>query len=338
MRKKDKIHRLFGLERVLLGVLGLLVFAVAAACGGAEGGEYPERNITWVVPFSAGGGTDTYARQMAPLMGEELGVNIEVRNEPGAGSLLGLRKVANAEADGYTITNFNPPSSTIAQLAAKDPGVDLRDFTFLGQMGSTTYVVFANSDFEGDDLQSTIDLYNSGDAEVIAGQERGGPVELLAILMQDQYDFGWREYVGYEGGGDVTAAVLRNEAPVGIATDTAVQSGAEAGDFKVLAVMSNEKSPIFPDVQTAVEQGFPDLNYVSKLTRVVAAPPDLPEDIQAQLEEALKSAVTSDSTREWSEKTGNPVKWADGATARKTTEESFQVEEEVTNLQEIIGE
>lgn len=322
-----------------MGVLMSLVVAVAAACGGGGGSaEYPARDITWVVPFSAGGGTDTYARQMAPLMGEELGVNIEVRNEPGAGSLLGIREVANARPDGYTITNFNPPSSTIAQLAAEDPGVDLRDLTYIGQMGSTSYVVFANSGFEGDDLQSAIDLYNSGQVEIVAGQERGGPVELLATLMKQQYDFGWGEYVGYEGGGDVSAAVLRNEAPVGIATDTAVRSGVEAGDFKVLAVMSNEKSPVFPDVQTAVEQGFPDLNYVAQLTRVVAGPPDLPEDIQSRLEEALEAAVTSESTEEWSEETGNPVTWADADTARETTEESFRVEEEIPNLQEIIGE
>lgn len=96
--------------------------------GGSQGGSgsCPQRDITWIVPFSAGGGTDVYARQMAPLMGEELGVNIEVRNEPGAGSLLGIREAANAQPNGYTITNFNPPSSTVTQLAeGEDAGVDL---------------------------------------------------------------------------------------------------------------------------------------------------------------------------------------------------------------------
>lgn len=338
MRESNEIYRIFGRKSAFLSIIMLLALASATACGGGESGGYPERDITWVVPFAAGGGTDTYARQMAPLMGDELGVNIEVRNEEGAGSLLGLREVANAEPDGYTITNFNPPSSTISQLAAEDPGVNLRDFTFVGQMGSTSYVLFANSDFEGDNLQSAIDLYNGGEVEVIAGQGRGGPVELLAILMQDRYDFGWNEYVGYDGGGDVAAAVLRNEAPVGIATDTAVRSGVEAGDYKVLAVLSNEKSPVFPDVQTAVEQGFGDLNYVAQLTRVVAGPPDMPEDIQSTLEEALQAAVTSDSSQEWSEETGNPITWADAAAARESTEESFQVEDELPNLQEIIGE
>ena len=339
MRESNREHRIFGWKGALLGILMSFVVAAAVACGGGgESGGYPDQDITWIVPFAAGGGTDTYARQIAPLMGDELGVNIEVRNEEGAGSLLGLREVANADPDGYTITNFNPPSSTISQLAAENPGVNLRDFTFIGQMGSTSYVVFAKSDFESDDLQSTIDLYNSGEVDVIAGQGRGGPVELLATLMKDRYDFSWNEYVGYDGGGDVAAAVLRNEAPVGIATDTAVQSGVDAGDYKVLAVMSNEKSPIFPDVQTAVEQGFEDLNYVAQLTRVVAGPPDMPEDVQSRLEEALKAAVTSDKSQKWSEETGNPVTWADAAAAQTTTKESFQVEDELPNLQEIIGQ
>jgi tripartite-type tricarboxylate transporter receptor subunit TctC len=271
-------------------------------------------------------------------MAEELGVNIEVRNEPGAGSLLGIREAANSQPDGYTITNFNPPSSTITQLAeGGEAGVDLRDLTYLGQMGSTSYVAFAQPGFEGDDLQSTIDLYNSGDASVLAGQARGGPVELLAELMKTQYDWGWQEYVGYDGGGDVTAAVLRGEVPVGIATDTAVLSNIEAGDLKIVGVIQSTGSPLFPDVQTATEQNFSNLDYVASLTRVVAAPPDLPSEIRQALEQALRSAVTSEASQQWSQETGNPVEWGDAQTAQETTVESFRVEEEVPNLQEIIG-
>lgn len=324
------------------GLAGAALFG-SFGCGVGGGGQgsaenFPQRDITWIVPFSAGGGTDVYARQMAPLMGEELGVNIEVRNEPGAGSLLGIREAANSQPDGYTITNFNPPSSTITQLAeGGDAGVDLRDLTYLGQMGSTSYVAFAQPGFEGDDLQSTIDLYNSGEASVLAGQARGGPVELLAELMKTQYDWGWQEYVGYDGGGDVTAAVLRGEVPVGLATDTAALSNVESGDLKVVAVIQSSGSPLFPDVQSAVDQGFPNLDYVASLTRVVAGPPDMPSEIRQRLEQALRAAVTSERTQQWSEETGNPVEWGNAQAARETTVESFRVEEEVPNLQEIIS-
>lgn len=323
----------------LAGAALLGSFGCGVGGGGPDSsGNFPERDITWIVPFAAGGGTDVYARQMAPLMGENLGVNIEVRNEPGAGSLLGIREAANAQPDGYTITNFNPPSSTITQLAeGEEAGVDLRELTYIGQMGSTSYVVFAQQNFSGDDLQSAIDQYNSGDLSVIAGQERGGAVELLAELMKDQYDWDWQEYVGYEGGGDVAAAVLRDEAPIGIATDTAALSGVDAGDFKILAVMQNEESPLYPDAETAVEQGFPDLDYVARLTRVVAGPPDMPEEVRQRLQEALEAVVTSEDTQEWSEETGNPVEWANAEAARETTENSFQIEEEAPNLQELIG-
>lgn len=314
----------------MLGVVALVVGCGGGAPGAADAEDYPERNITWIVPFSAGGGTDTYARQIAPVLGDELGVNVEVRNVPGAGGLIGIRQVAEEEPNGYTITNFNPPSSTIAQIAeGEDAGVDLRDMTFLGGIGSNPYVVFARSDFPADDLQSAIDIYNEGKATVLAGQERGGPVELLAILMKQQYDWGWEEYVGYEGGGEVTAAVLRGEAPVGIATDSAVQTGVEAGDFKVLAVLQNTETPVLPDAETAVEQGFPDLDAVARLTRVVAGPPGMSPEIQGKLEGALEAAVKSERVQEWAEETGNPVEWSSAEAARKATVNSFRIEEEV---------
>ncbi len=125
----------------------VLVVAFATACGGgAPGGadaeDYPELNITWIMPSEAGGGPDTYARQIALVLGDELGVNVEVRNVPGAGGLLGIRQVAEEGPDCYTITNFNPPSSTIAQLAeGEGAGVDLRNLDHIDGIGSTSYVV-----------------------------------------------------------------------------------------------------------------------------------------------------------------------------------------------------
>lgn len=329
-----------------VGVLLLLAFVVAACGGGgapgaADAENYPERNITWIVPFEAGGGTDVYARQIAPVLGEELGVNVEVRNVPGAGGLIGLRQVAEENPDGYTITNFNPPSSTIAQIAeGEDAGVDLRNLDHIGGIGTTTYVVFARSDFPGDDLESTIEVYNKGDATVLAGQEIGGPVELLAILMKQRYDWGWEEYVGYDGGGEATAAVLRNEAPVGIASDTAVQTGVEAGDFKVLAVLQNTETSVLPDAETAVDQGYPDLDVVARLTRVVAGPPDMPPEIRKKLSDALEAAVEAERTQKWAEETGNPVDWLNTEDARKATVNSFRVEEEVPKdaLEQISGD
>lgn len=330
--------RLSGAGLAGAAILGSAGCGVGSPGSNSSSEDYPERDITWIVPFSAGGGTDVYARQVAPLLGDELGVNVEVRNEPGAGSILGLREVANAEPDGYTITNFNPPSSTIAQLAEGDNvDFDLRDLTHFGSIGATSYVVFTRSDFEGDDLESAIELYGNGELTVLAGQERGGPVELLAELMKNRYDWDWQEYVGYEGGGDVTAAILRNEVPVGIASDTATLSGVDAGDLKIIATTQNTRSPLFPDIPTAVQQGYEDLDFVARLTRVVAGPPEVPQPIQQRLAQAIEAVITSERTRQWSEDTGNPVSWGDPQQALEATETSFQIEEEIPNLQELIG-
>jgi tripartite-type tricarboxylate transporter receptor subunit TctC len=106
------------------------------------------RTINVIVPVAAGGGSDTYARAILPVMANCLGTNVAVRNVPGDGHLLGIGQTYRANPDGHTITVFNLPAIPITQLARGDGAqVDIRDMTYIGTYGSSTLVLYAHPDF-----------------------------------------------------------------------------------------------------------------------------------------------------------------------------------------------
>ncbi len=304
----------------------------------AEAGELDCARIDFVVPVAAGGGSDLYARTIAEAeMGPRLDQQVAVRNVPGDGQMLGVSEVFRAEPDGCTLTTYNPPSITIAQLArGEDAPVDIRDAEYVGQWGDAALTLYGHVDSPGDDLDEVIELYQSGELELYGAQDRAGPTELLGHLLRDNYGMEWNELVAYDGGGDLNAAILRQEVPYGVTTDTSIQDLVDSGQAKVIAVLTDEPSPILPDAPTAVDQGYESLNFIAAFTRLVATTPGTPEPQRQALEDALREALEDEGIQEWAEESGNPISFADGATAQQVVDDSFQIEEEIPNLAELL--
>ena len=192
--------------------------------------DYPEsgRTVTYIVPFSEGGGTDTYARQIMPVAGDELGVNIQISNVPGSASLRGAGRIVNAEPDGYTMGGFNPPSTPLSYLVF-EPDYDLRELEGIAVYARTPYVIITSADENVEDMEDLISRYNEGDFTAIGGcQSLGGLNHVTSLVMQNQYDMQWENYVGYDGCAPAAQAVASGEIPAAIGTDVAVQGTVEA--------------------------------------------------------------------------------------------------------------
>lgn len=303
-----------------------------------EAGELDCARLDFVVPVAAGGGSDLYARTIAEQeMGPRLDQQVAVRNVPGDGQMLGVSEVFRADADGCTLTTYNPPSITIAQLArGEDAPIDIREAEYVGQWGTASLTLYGHVDSPGDSLEEVVELYQSGELTLYGAQDRAGPTELLGYLLRDTYGMEWQELVAYDGGGDLNAAILRQEVPYGVTTDTSIQDLVDSGQAKVIAVLTDEPSEILPDAPTAVDQGFESLNFIAAFTRLVATTPGTPEPQRQALEDALREALESDEIQEWAEESGNPVSFADGESARQTVEDSFRIEEEIPDLAEIL--
>lgn len=296
---------------------------------GSSGNQYPSEDMRYIVPFSQGGGTDTYARQVGPAISEEAGAGVAVENVPGASSLRGTAELLNASSDGYTFGAFNPPSTPISYLVY-DPGWNIKNLVPLATYGRTPYAVFADPSLNIEGMPDLISRYQNGDLNQFAGLGRGGIVHVAANVMRNQYDLNYNQYVGYDGAGPAIQAAVSGEVPVVATTDTAAVSAVESNDLSPVAILSSQGSSVFPDAPSPSDFGLTSIDYIGQLTRGMYLPAGTPTDVRDTLSGIIESALQRDSIQNWSEQTGNIIEYGGPETARTALVESLnQISEQV---------
>ncbi len=307
-----------------------------AGCSDGGDGEYPNEDITYIIPFSEGGGTDTYARQFISHMGDELGVNIAIENVPGAASLRGTGQLYNSDADGYTIGGFNPPSTPVSAMV-NPPEFDMTKLEGVGTYARTPFVVVANPSYGIEDFDDLLSRYADGELEIFSGKERGGVDHVLALLMQgnDSYDFQWDRYVGYDGTGPAVQATISDEVPAAIATDTGAAGAVEDDRLDVIACLSSQGSEVFPDIPSTTDLGYENIDFLGQLVRGIFAPEGTSEDQIQVLTEALEAALQTDEVQNWSEETGNVVEYGGPESASNAVTDAFEQIPEQVDLESV---
>jgi tripartite-type tricarboxylate transporter receptor subunit TctC len=283
-----------------------------AGCTDDPGGEddFPTDSLTWMIPWSEGGGTDTYARQLAPLVEEELGQSIEIDNRPGAASLVGSEWLHQQETDGHTFGTVNSPSWEFAWRVEEVEGWHPEDFEPIAYSGVFGYTIIANDAHGIEDFADLQDAYNTGELENFAYQGVGHDSHLIAHLLRDDYDLNWGNAVPYDGGGPVNEAVISDEVPAGIATNTSAIDAEESGDVSAVVNLMDAELEAFPEIDRITNYGD-SLAYISEFFLTQVAPPDTPEDARRELAAAVEHAATHEETQEWAEDTGNIVEFGD---------------------------
>lgn len=310
---------------------------LAGCIGGADSdGEYPSEPIELIVPFGEGGGTDTFARQIMPLVSEELGVDVAIKNVPGAGSLRGVGEAYNSEPDGYTMMAFNPPSTPISAMV-QDASFDLTDVEPVSIYGTTQFGIWANPELEITDFADLLERYKSGELAKIGGQSKGGVQHVLASVMKNssEYDFNWETYVGYGGSAPALRAVVQGEVPIAMGADLAGDNIQNDGNIELVAMLNSQGSGVYPDAPTVTEEGYPNIDYVSRLIRGYWLPPETPDEKRDILDNAIESAVKSDKIQSWAEESGNVVKYGPPKEAGSALEDAFKEIPERVDLESI---
>lgn len=299
---------------------------------GSGGDEYPNQRIEYIVPFSEGGGTDTYARQIMPQVSEILGVPIQVNNVPGSASLRGAGQMVRADPDGYTFGGFNPPSTPVSYLLNPADDWELTSLRGVAGYARTPYVMYSGPDSGITDLSGVIEAYNNGDITNFGGQQRGGIVNVIAEVMKnnDEYNVAWENYVGYDGGGPLIQAVASGEVPVGVTTDASGLSAAEDDRVNVVAVLSSQGSNVFPDAPSVTSAGYPNIDYIGQLTRCMWMPGETPDSVIQTVSSAVEEALQTEPVQSWSEETGNIIEYNQPEFADEVLQQSFeQIPEQV---------
>ncbi|MTH76549.1 tripartite tricarboxylate transporter substrate-binding protein [Paracoccus aestuariivivens] len=269
-------------------LLGALVAATMLTAPAFAAG-YPERQITMVVPFSAGGPTDTVARLVAEKMSSDLGQQIVVENVGGAGGTLGAGQVAKAEADGYTVLLHHIGMATSATLYRNLAYDTLNAFEYVGLVTEVPMVVVARKDFEPADFNAFKDYVKAnGDKLTLANAGIGAASHLCGMLLMQALETPLVT-VPYKGTGPAMTDLLGGQTDIMCDQTTNTTQQIQGGTIKAYAVTTPERLPLFPDLPTAKESGLDSLEFA--IWHGIYTPKGTPAEVNERLSKALQAAL-----------------------------------------------
>lgn len=269
-------------RRALMGTA--LAFGLA---GAAAAQDFPDRAITLVIPFAAGGSTDVVGRIVADRMSQELGQQIVVQNVGGAGGSLGAQQVAKADADGYTILMGTVATHALNPLILKQKPYDpVTDFAPVSLLVLVPNVLAVHPDVPANTVQELIDLAKA-EPLAYASSGNGTPLHLSGELFKSMAGVDIT-HIPYKGSGPALTDVLGNQVPVIFDNLPSASSHISSGKLKALGVTTSERAPSFPDVP-AIAETLP--GYETYSWNALFAPAGTPPEVVETLASAAKTAM-----------------------------------------------
>jgi tripartite-type tricarboxylate transporter receptor subunit TctC len=299
--------------RHVLAVIGSAL-AVATAMAQSTTAAYPRRPVTMVVPFPAGGPTDTMARTLAQKLGERLGQTVIIDNRGGAGGMIAAELVARAPADGYTL--FFGTTGTMAinpSLYKKIRYDPVKDFAPISLMATTPNVLVVAPDVPARTLGDLIKLAKARPGELTFGSAgNGSSTHLSGELLRSTADIEIK-HVPYKGSAPAIIDLLGGRLTMMFDTIAQQLPNIATGKVRALAVTGEQRSPLLPDVPTAREAGLK--GYDVTIWFGVLAPSGTPAAVVVRLSGDIAAIMKTDEMKKRMQ--------ADGATARTSTPAEF---------------
>lgn len=286
-------HRVFAAASVAL--------AAALAATSPASAQYPDKPITFVVPFGAGGGFDLLARKIAEPLSKELGQPVVIKNIPGSGGLKGSVDLFRARPDGHTIgiPHFIPFIGDEFMLGKKPPA-DYRQFEIIHMVASARHFIFVP---KSSPIKTFAELKASAAekapkfAVTGLGSNSWAHVAALASLEKFKADYVY----GYQSLANAALGTVRGDAAAGIGGMH--QLSGMMDDLRVLVYFHNERSPNFSYAPTVTELGYPQLSDLAS-PYIVTAPPGTPKDRVEVIRKAVAKIAASKEWMDWAQANG----------------------------------
>lgn len=300
-----------------------LASAVMLACLGPStvlAADFPSQPIKIVVPFSPGGGTDVIFRIVGQRLGEKLGQPVVIENRAGAAGTIGAYHVSQAKPDGHTLLGYHIAMVTAHHVQKDVPYNALKDFTPIGQVAAATNAVVVYSGLPVKNFTEFVALAKKQPGKIYFGSSGLGGSDHLGGEMLQMATGIKLTHVPYKGGGPANAAAASGE--IQLTAGTIAQSGplVKAGKLRSLVVMQPERNAEWPDIPSAAEEGYPELNYQTWFG--MWGPPNMPQDVVQKISGALKEVLNRDDVRQALLKAGvGPMFSTPQEYAKKTAEE-----------------
>lgn len=275
--------------RTFLAAATAVTFS-AGALAQASPADWPQKPVKIVVPFAAGGSSDTLGRGIALQLQSALKQSFVIENKGGGGGTIGSAQVSKSAPDGYTLVVSGIASHVIATAENKafDP---IADFTHIALLGGPPLILVAHPSFPANNLQDLVAYAQKNKDGLSWGSSgQGTHAQLIGEVFAKQAKYK-HTHVGYKGAGPAINDLLGNQIPVAFVTLTAANSFVASGRLKAFAVTSSRRMADLPNVPTFSELGYPDL--VATTWFGVSGPPGMPpalvEKINAEIRKGLKT-------------------------------------------------
>jgi len=262
---------------------GAMVFAGAE---GEKGKGYPQKGITLICPWTAGGGTDTVLRALGDALSKQVGVTVTVENRTGGGGAIGHRAIKDAKPDGYTIGMITWELSEYKEQGVAD--FTYADFDPLCRVNMDAAALTVKADAPYNTVQEFVDYCKDNPGKVSIGNSAPLSVwHVGAALLAKETGIDVK-HVPFEGAAPAVTALAGGHIQAVSVSLAEVKSQLDAGNVKCIGVMDSARSPMYPNIPTFQDQGF---NIVYGTWRGMALPKGVNPEIKAALVQAFKTAA-----------------------------------------------
>jgi len=275
--------------RKILATALLMATTAGGAFPALAAQDYPSKPIRLIVPFPAGGPSDTTARSIAEGLGKELGQPVVVENKPGAGAIVGSEFVLGQPADGHTLLMASNVISTGKWLYPSMNFEPVRDFRAVVGVFRSPHQVAVAPDFPGQGIQDLVALAKREGGRMNYGSGGSGTMPHLGAERFKQVTGVEMQHIPYRGSAPANVALVAGDVPVHFDIEFSVQPLLKSGRLRSLGVTALKRSPQFPDVPTLDEQGIKGFELYSWFG--IVARTGTPDNIVAKLNQAINQVM-----------------------------------------------
>jgi len=275
--------------RAIVGSTALSLLQIAASLGDAGAQTYPSRAITIIVPYPAGGPSDTLTRVLAERMKTALGQTVIVENVAGAGGSLGTGRVARSAPDGYTLAIGHVQTHVINAATLNLQYDVVTDFEPVSLIADTPQWLISRKSLPANDLKELIAWLKANSGKATSGTVGvGGPTDLAAIYFQNQTGTQF-QFVPYRGGAPLIQDLIAGQIDIAFGQAANYLGPVRGGQLKAYAVLSKERWWAAPDVPTMAEAGVQGLyaSFWHGLWVAKATPREIVVKLNAAIVETL---------------------------------------------------
>jgi len=300
-------------------ILILVCFALCSAMLFAAAGQeqkFPTKQISVLVGASPGGTSDITARTLGKLVEADLGVPVVVTNRPGGSSAVATEFMAAQAPDGYTLMYLPVENPMIKPLGLSQ--IEPKDLTYIARAMTLPATVTVKSDAPWKDLKEFLDHAKANPGKVSAGNSGPGSIWHFAAVGLEMATGVQFNHVPFDGGAAAATAVMGGHVDLCPVAPGEVRSGVDAGRLRVLAIMGNERSNLYPNVPSTKELGIETEIFA---WGCIGGPGKMPADVLKILETSYAKAIQSKEWTDMCAQNGWTAAYLNAANAQKFAEE-----------------